>query len=343
MKNPSAYNAHQKEAELRSESEAWDTSKIEVAQPGDIPILDLQPYFDHPSEAILNRLAEQLLYVSTKIGFFYITGHSISKSLMEQTFREIKRFHKLPLADKMAIRMDQPDFPIGGVGYLPFQNRKLPTRKKGNANEAFIIKRQTAGNQPITLADNQWIAETKLPGFRKNIEAYAVAMEALALKLLPIYSRALNVRSDFFEAGFQSPMYRLRMTKYPSIKNYEEDEFGIAPHVDSTFITILAQDQAGLVIFNEKRKCWIYAPVVEDAFIVNTGELLRQWTNDYFISVKHFANNNKGEGVRYSIPFFFNATADYRMECIPTCCSDTNPPKYPAFSYLESQASVQGE
>lgn len=342
MKKTPSYNPHKKEAELRSESEAWDTSKIEAAQAGDIPILDLQAYFEHPTEETLKALAKELLYVSTEVGFFYIKGHGVSTEFIANTFSEVKRFHSLPLSDKMEIRMDRADFPIGGVGYLPFQNRKLPTRKKGNANEAFIIKRQS-GKPPVTLADNQWVAESKLPGFRKNIEAYAAAMEQLALKLLPVYSRALQVQSDFFKEGFQSPMYRLRMTKYPSIKNYEEDEFGIAPHVDSTFITILAQDKEGLVIFSEKRKCWIHAPVVEGAFIVNTGELLRQWTNDYFISVKHFANNNKGDEVRYSIPFFFNATADYRMHCVPTCCSEKNPPKYPPFSYLESQASVQGE
>lgn len=338
----STYNPHAKEAQLRAESEAWDTTKIQSAQADDIPIIDLTNYFANPTEIELDKAAEELLYASTKVGFFYLKGHGIPPDLIEQTFAESKRFHALPLAPKMAIQMDQPDFPVGGVGYLPFQNRKLPTRKKGNANEAFIIKRQ-GGKKAVSLADNHWLNETILPGFRHNIEQYAARMEALALKLLPIYCRALKVDADFFTEGFTSPMYRLRMTKYPSIKKYETDEFGIAPHVDSTFITLLAQDKEGLIIFNEQRKCWIAAPVVKDAFIVNTGELLRQWTNDYFISVKHFANNNRLDTTRYSIPFFFNANADYRMHCIPTCQSEKNPPKYPPFSYLESQASVQGE
>lgn len=342
MNKKTNYNPQQKENQLRAESESWDTTKIETAKSGDIPIIDLRSYFENPKETTLASLAEKLHHVSTKVGFFYVIGHDIPAELMTQTFAEIERFHSLPLVEKMKIQMDRADFSIGGVGYLPFQNRKLPTRKKGNANEAFIIKRQS-GVKPVTLADNQWISESILPGFNHNIKAYAKAMEQLALKLLPVYSRALKVPANFFEEGFQSPMYRLRMTKYPSIKQYDTDEFGIAPHVDSTFITLLAQDKEGLVIYSEQRKCWINAPVVKDAFIVNTGELLRQWTNDYFISVKHFANNNTGEGVRYSIPFFFNATADYRMHCVPTCCSETNPSKYPPFSYLESQASVQGE
>ena len=336
------YNPQAKEAQLRAESEAWDTSKTEQATLDDIPVIDLEAYLQQQNEEELEKVAEQLLYASTKVGFFYLKGHGISPDLIDRTFSAVKRFHALPLEEKNKIRMDREGWPVGGVGYLPFQNRKLPTRKKGNANEAFIIKRQ-GGHKPVSLNDNQWPEESVLPGFRHDLEEYAKAMEQLALSLLPIYCRALKVHSGFFDEGFTSPMYRLRMTKYPSIPTYEKDEFGIAPHVDSTFITLLAQDKEGLIIYNEKRQLWMRAPVVADAFIVNTGELLRQWTNDYFISVKHFANNNYSDTPRYSIPFFFNANADYRMHCIPTCCSKDNPPKYPPFSYLESQASVQGE
>ncbi len=344
MKNKknTPYNPHAKEAQLRTESESWDTSSIELANQDDIPIIDLEPYFLKQSEEELEKLAEELLYASTKVGFFYIVGHGVSEQIISQTFRESKRFHSLPLEEKNQLKMDREDWPVGGVGYLPFQNRKLPTRKKGNANEAFIIKRQL-GKANITLNDNQWPQESALPGFRHNIETYANTLEKLALKLLPVYARALKVDTQFFDGGFKGPMYRLRMTKYPPIKAYEADEFGIAPHVDTTFITILAQDSEGLVIFNEKKKSWMRAPIVEGSFIVNTGELLRQWTNDYFISVKHFANNNFSDSPRYSIPFFFNADADYRMHCIPSCCSEENPPKYPPFSYSESQATVQGE
>jgi len=87
--------------------------------------------------------------------------------------------------------------------------------------------------------------------------------------------------------------------------------------------------------------------VLEGAFVVNTGELLRQWTNDRFISVKHFANNNHyGIGdqcSRYSIAFFLNANSEYRMTCIPSCCGPDNPAKYLPLSYAESQAVAQGE
>lgn len=35
-----------KEQQLRSESDTWDTSRVEDAQPGDIPVIDLQAFFE---------------------------------------------------------------------------------------------------------------------------------------------------------------------------------------------------------------------------------------------------------------------------------------------------------
>ena len=353
------YDPHAKEAHLRAESEAWDTSHVELADTvRDIPCIDISAYLaavDEPAaaETLRESIAEQLRYACTHVGFYYLQGHGVSAHQMQRMFAAVRAFHEdLPNDQKEALSMDRPDWPVGGVGYLPLRHRKLPTRNKGNANEAFIVKRQSGKDVNIRLdEDNQWPAETALPGFRDEVKAYADCMEQLALKLLPLYARALDLEADFFAPAFTSPMYRLRMTKYPPIQADNADEFGIAPHVDTSFLTILAQDSEGLVIYSETRQCWLRAPFVEGAFIVNTGELLRQWTNNRFVSVRHFANHNVSSNSssngtprpRYSVPFFFNANADYRMQCIPTCCSPENPPQYPPFSYSESQAIAQGE
>ena len=328
-----------KEQQLRSDSDTWDTSQVVDAQPGDIPVIDLQSYFSNPVETTLAPLAEQLRVACETVGFFSIIGHQMPTPLISSMFDFAKKFHALPLSDKESIAMDRPEWPVGGIGYLPVKHRKLPARDKGNLNEAFIVK----CDHSLTMDDNQWPSEEMLPGFRDAVEHYAAALEALGKRLLPIFAGALALSPDFFDDAFVSPLYRLRMTHYPPQQDVADDEFGIAPHVDTTFCTILAQDRPGLTIFSERRQQWIKAPLLEDAFIVNSGELLRTWTNDRFISVKHFANNNTGDQSRYSIPFFLNANSDYRMTCIPSCCGPDNPAKYPPISYAESQAVVQGE
>ncbi|MBX2885219.1 MAG: hypothetical protein KTR32_35010 [Granulosicoccus sp.] len=335
----SEFDPEEKEKQLREESNSWDTTQIEDAQPGDIPVLDLSEYFETGSKTALNSIAQSLKTACEEVGFFSIVGHQVGKNQMQQMFETVRQFHALPLEVKQTLLMDRPDWPIGGVGYMPVKNRKLPSRDKPNLNEAFIVKCDNV----LTMDDNQWPEESQLPKFRETVERYANTLENLGRRLMPIYATALNMPETFFDAAFTSPLYRLRMTHYPPLKLDSDDDFGIAPHVDTTFCTILAQDQPGLSIFSERRQIWVNAPALEDAFIVNTGELLKQWTNDRFLSVKHFANNNLGDQSRYSIPFFLNANPDYKMTYIESCCGPDNPPKYPPISYNESQATVQGE
>ncbi|MGB1255410.1 MAG: isopenicillin N synthase family dioxygenase [Thiolinea sp.] len=337
----STFDPHQKEQQLRRESANWDTSTPVPAEDGDIPVLDLASYFTTGDESALNTLADQLRIACEEVGFFSITGHQIPKQQMEHTFTMVRRFHELPADTKRSILMDRPEWPVGGMGYLPVKNRKLPARDKGNLNEAFIIK----CDHELGFDDNQWPDDAALPAFRQTVEDYAKTLETLGKRLLPIFARALEMPTDFFAEAFHAPLYRLRMTHYPPLAQAERpaDEYGIAPHVDTSFCTILAQDKPGLTIFSERRQQWIQAPLLDNAFVVNAGELLRQWTNDRFLSTKHFANNNTGDTSRYSIPFFLNANSHYTMHCIPSCCGPDNPAKYPPISYAESQGVVQGE
>lgn len=335
--NNPAFDARDKEKQLKAESESWNTNDVSEAQAEDIPVIDLSDYFKSGDSNSLQKIAGQLRLACEEVGFFSIVGHQIPQSQIDSTFQKIREFHALPLATKIAIKMDRPEWPVSGIGYLPVKNRKLPARDTGNVNEAFIVK----CSDSIHMNDNQWPDSNAIANFRQVVEKYAQSMEELGKKMLPIYATALDMPTTFFDDAFVSPLYRLRMTHYPSTP--PSDEFGIAPHVDTSFCTILAQDKPGLTIYSERKKCWIKAPALPGAFVVNTGELLKQWTNDRFISVKHFANNNTENTSRYSIPFFLNANAHYKMTCVPSCCSPNNPPKYPPISYAESQGVVQGE
>ena len=335
------FNPYAKEQALRAQAQTWDTSQTERATVDDIPVIDLAAYFLEPNEHNLTLVAEQLRFACENVGFFSIVGHQVPSQLIANQFSQIKAFHHLPIDLKTSIEMDQQHWPIGGVGYLPFKNKKLPSRDNGNCNEAFLLKI----DHRITMDDNQWLANDVLANFRSSSQAYAQAMVELGKRLLPIFAQALGVSADFFDEAFKQPHFRLRMTHYPSVEHsaITKDEFGIAPHVDTSFCTILVQDQPGLSIYSEQRDKWLDVPIIDGAFIVNTGELLRQWSNDKFLSVKHFVHSNTTGVSRYSIPFFFNANSDYMMSCISTCCGPDNPAKYPTISYNGSQAVAQGE
>jgi len=53
---------------------------------------------------------------------------------------------------------------------------------------------------------------------------------------------------------------------------------------------------------------WVEVPSIPGALVVNTGELLKQWSNDRMPSTRHFANNNNSGG-RSSWPAHAGAAA----------------------------------
>jgi isopenicillin N synthase-like dioxygenase len=326
-------------AALSQEATGWDPSSLTPASPDDIPVVDVEHYFATGDADERERLAEQIRFIGENIGFHCMIGHGIDTEMFESIFSAAEDFLTLPAEIKAEVTIDDPEAAAPGIGWLPLGERRLPERAKGNLNEAVLFKR----DRSLQLADNPWLPESDLPGFRAAVEAYAAQIERVAMALLPIYAVALELSPDWFEPAFQSPFYRLRMTRYTDATDAEVDQFGIAPHVDTSFFTLLAQSAPGLAVYSEQRRVWLAAPMIPDALIVNTGELLKQWSNDRFVSVKHFVPPHRGERDRYSVPFFFNATADYPMECLPTCQSPDNPPLYPAVSYLQSQAAAQRE
>ena len=331
--------ARKREAELAAEASSWDVDDVVAASTSDVPVVDVGDYFATQDPDALEALGVQVRDIGERVGFHFLVGHGIDEALVAATFEAAEAFLTQPEEVKRAIMIDDPNAAAPGIGYLPVGERRLPRRAKGNLNEAILFKQDRA----LRLADNPWPEEAQTPGFRRAVERYAAEVERVALALLPIYARALELPADYFDRAFRSPFWRLRMTRYAPVSAAEVDEFGIAPHVDTTFFTLLAQQGPGLTIFGEQRQRWLRVPEVRGALVVNTGELLKQWSNDRFLSVKHFVPPHPGPGDRYSIPFFFNATADHPMVCLPTCHSPANPPKYPPVSYEQSQAAAQRE
>ncbi len=345
--------AEQKEAELRAEAASWegvssDPTQLPFATAAEIPTIDLHAYHSAgcvPGEA-LETAAGQLRSACENIGFHYITGHGVSDAEIAAGFAAAGTYHALPLAEKLEHQMDLTKYP-SGTGYLPLSNWKLPKPEKPNLVEAFVVKREH-GPRNITLDQMPWpnaLGET----FRADVESYASAMERLAMRMLPIYARALDLPYNYWEPAFESPLWRLRFNRYPpKLDGYAEKEFGISPHVDTSFFTILAQGAPGLCVHDQKLNRWLRAPVLPGALLVNTGELLRSITNDTWLATRHYAlhvplESTDAQQRRLSIPFFFNATADYKQPVVPSKVTSDCPAKYPPTSYLDGQGVVQGE
>lgn len=310
-----------------------------------IPVLDLAPLRAGEPGAP-ERLGAELRRAFTEVGFYFVRNHGVPEALVEAAFDAARRFHAQPLEKKLAMRFNHHN-----IGYLPLRGattrlNALGAVQKPNCNEAVFFKRDLPADHPDVQASlrfrgmNQWPAD--LPGFREVVVEYCRAMEALGKSLLPVYAAALSLPPDWFDDRFREPMFTLRMTHYPQQEpTAPEDEWGLAPHADTSFMTILAQNRVPGLSLRLPDGRWIAAPAPEGAFLVNGGMMLRRWTNDRFLATPHRVTNRSGQE-RYAIPFFMDC--DYRtvMAPIPTCVDAEHPAKYPPFTYPEFMSAYSG-
>lgn len=305
-----------------------------------IPVLDISAFLaDEPGA--LETLAAELREALEHVGFYYISGHDVPQRLIDQVFAECARFHAQALEAKMALRANEHN-----VGYMPVngyvsKSSRVESAKRPNLVEAFFVKRDLPPDHPDVLANiryrctNQWPTSDALPGFHDTIVAYCNAMERLCKRMLPVYAVALDLEPHYFGEAFREPQYALRMSHYPPAESGDADQYGVAPHTDSSFLTMLAQSELpGLAIRTSSGE-WFDAPVIPGTFIVNSGDMLRRWTNHRFLSTPHRVINRNANRHRYAIPFFFDATYNYPMVCLPTCQSPDNPPRYEPTTYLD--------
>ena len=276
-----------------------------MADATDIPLLDLGPFLAGQPGA-LEATAARLRQINETVGFLYIANHGVPQSLIDATFDATQRFHAQGTEEKLALKVDATM-----QGYLPMRgsttrSSTVAVNTKPNENEAFFLKRNS----------DRW--PEAVPGFRETTLAYYAATEALARRMLPLYAVALDLPPAYFDPKCTEPFSSLRLTHYPAVADYAEGTFGIAPHTDSSFITLLAQNKVPGLQIRLADGVWIDAPVVEGTFIVNTGNVLHRWTNGRFLSTPHRAFNTSDQP-RYAIPYFFHPNAETVIEGLPTC------------------------
>ena len=305
--------------------------------PETIPVLDLAPLLrgDKGAESVLGAALRDAF---ENVGFYFVVNHGIPQSLIHSTFDAARRFHAMPLEKKLALRMNKDN-----VGYMPFKgsttrHSTLNANNQPNLVEAYFAKRDLAPDHPDQQAGlpfrgpNQWPDD--LPGFKDTVLAYHAAMESLGLRLLPLYALALDLPADYFAPAFKAPMFTLRMSHYPRQDVVQDNEFGLAPHTDTSFMTMLAQNDVPGLSIRLPNGNWLDAPEMPGSILVNGGDLLRRWTNERFLATPHRVINRSGQE-RYAIPFFMDCDYDWPMECLPTCHDATNPPLHAPITYPE--------
>jgi len=305
-----------------------------------IPVIDAGDWLRGRAGA-LAAAARAVHEALTTVGFFVLTGHDVPLPLIARTFAEARRFHLLPMEKKLALKLNEHNNGYMVMGRYAVRTSQINDNDKGDLNEAFFIKRERAPDDPLRLSGrrfvgpNRWPTEGDLPGFRAHVLDYAEAMDRFARRFLPAVAAALDLAPDWFDEAFTDSQFTLRLSHYPPV-TAEPNQFGIAPHTDSNFMTFLAQTEVPGLQVRLPSGDWADVPFIPGSFAVNSGDMLHRWSNGRLKSTPHRAVPPVGRD-RYAIPFFFGPRFDQMIECLPTCTGPGDPPRWAPITYAQWQ------
>lgn len=304
----------------------------------EIPQLDLTDFLARRPGAA-ERTAAQIRHALGEVGFFTIVGHGVPQDRIDRVFALTRRLHELPMARKLALRLNEHNNGYMSMGRYAVWTSDVNRNDRPDLNESFFIKRERRPDDPLLLSGrkfvgpNVWPDEDEMPGFRSEVLQYSAVLEALGRRMVQAVALALDLPLTWFDADFEDCIFSLRLSHYPPLPA-EANQFGIAPHTDANFLTFLPQSEIpGLQIRTPSGE-WFDMPHVPGSMVVNSGDMMRRWTNGRFLSTPHRALPPVGAH-RYAIPFFLGPRFDAVISCLPTCRSQGEEPRWPPITYAE--------
>ena len=153
------------------------------------------------------------------------------------------------------------------------------------------------------MPDELW--PTELPTFKQSaLDSISIA-DKLTLRILNMFDVILNTGTTLVDAH-KHMFNTTRILHYPAYTGPLLDkQMRIGEHSDYGTITLLWQinDVPGLEV-QDLEGTWHSVPYADDGVVVNIGDLLQRWTNDYFKSTKHRVVNTHIDQERFSMPHF---------------------------------------
>jgi len=297
-----------------------------------IPVVDVAPLFD--TEPAAWRDADRALAAAARdIGFVCIRGMPDQAVPGPAQRARLLAIFGLDEGSKRCLyrRKFAPENPNSYRGWFPLQPGNL-TAKEGIdiggdlVHGLAITVPADPLREPSPLPD-----EDRLTGWREAAAAYYRAMERVSEALMRSLARGLGLQSDYFDDSFRHGLSTLRLIRYPRRDTAElatvrdpsvwvefqgERRYLVgAPHTDSGFVTLLAQDGVAGLQARSRTGEWVDVPPLEGTLVVNFGQVLEQWSAGRIRATEHRVLGADRE--RFSIPFFYEARADATIAPLP--------------------------
>ena len=191
-----------------------------------------------------------------------------------------------------------------------------------------------------------------MPNFRGHIESCYITFHKTSNKIFEAIELGLGLPAGSLLDRACHNLGELRLNHYPSISRQElltQNTRRIWPHTDFGTISLLFQDTAGGLEFEDRSKAGTFVPVVSENpsdLIITVADILQRWTNDVLKAGLHrvsvpqqFQVHDMTEDCwlpeRYSIVFFCRPREDESAGPIQNFLSDERQALYDEISALE--------
>ncbi|MBL8378271.1 MAG: isopenicillin N synthase family oxygenase [Burkholderiales bacterium] len=296
---------------------------------GAVPIIDLGPA---AGGGLAGRMAvaREIDAACRATGFFQIVNHGVPPAQCEAILESARAFFAMPMDAKLEVAMSRSP---ANRGYEPLGGQTLEAGTAPDLKESFYIGRDLDETDPYVRKSvpnhgpNQWPAG--LPGFRTALEDAHAELLWLGKRMMRLFALALGMPECHFDRFVEAPMALLRLLHYPPLPaDGAPARLGAGAHTDWGALTLLLQDSVGGLEVRGPDDLWLPVPPVAGALVVNIGDMMQRWTNDRYRSTLHRVRNNDSGRDRYSAPMFIDLNFFARVECLPTCTSADEPPRY---------------
>jgi isopenicillin N synthase-like dioxygenase len=277
-----------------------------------LPVLDFARLDGETNER--KAFLDDLRTAARTAGFFYLKGHGIDQSLIDDVLAVSRRFFALPEADKLSIEMvNSPHFRGYNRTGQEYTRGQRDWREQVDIGPELEALPFGAGLPAWTRPQgpNQW--PKALPELRSTLLEWQSQLNAVAVRLLRAFAVALEQDEDVLEPIYKgTPNHLIKIIRYPGRDATESDQ-GVGAHKDGGFLTLLLQEkQKGLQVQAEDGG-WIDAEPREGTLVVNIGEILELASDGYLRATVHRVVTPPAGTDRLSVAFFLGAKFDVEV------------------------------